>query len=555
MSAFLRKVRGFYIWIIVAFFVGSFALYSASQEDFSDIKQAQNEKDYYRNLSQHIKDPATRELLEQIYNTSEGYLGEYQNPSLPPSDGNNLEFFNQDLSNSFYVSAVSTNGHWLSGDTTGTWTASSPVCWEIQPGRCKTIAIPKTTDGTANLYISSEEIKHKPDIRNYDDAKYMWQLVEITTGWTWDLSYVDGFSIPLAMMYRGYCVGFKPNPRNFLMKQICNDLKVTETPFRGNETDNIIKAPKHYMSREITYLDDGIKAGLEALAETKQTTQYDWTYSDFSWTPSSSGVPPSLGVLTAKADKKTTCSLGTIDPKDYVFENYLNSYNVLSTNFLEPNDCVGRFRGLLAVMMNRGVVDNPADWGLSCKGQHCPYPWKYYQDTDKNKSKYNRYAMALHKWCYNTLVYAVDHDDIYEQSSSIGIQAGTTVYIYIYPMSGAPKNPNPVTFNGQYCTHVSVPEILWKTAGALWVNGGQWVNPNITGIASPWFFGLPQTFDMGFAAAPGSDWAKHRINITLDGNGGGQVNNPQDWNNSRGIVINNYNIALPADLSPVSKSH
>lgn len=536
MSAFLSKSKKLHVFSFTAFFIVSLALHATEQNENSMItlnaERVNARYSAFRNLSQMITDTDKKALYDQIYQSSELLLMEYE--AAPPAGGNNLVLLNNNPSTTFYVAVNNSNDNtqWINfiSQTFATWTSTANNNFTINPG-FNTIPLPASS-GSSRVYISTQQITggNPPDV----NSNFVWDLLEYNTGGTWDTSCVDAVGIPMALNYNGFIVGFRQYPRNFLMSQFSN----MPSPFSLGVSSNRILSPKHCVPSNTTYLDTAITEGLQALAIQNPTiTSGEFTFINFAYTPGSGSYP--LGTISANSGADTYIVGGAVTGP-------FTSFSVLATAMIEPNDASGRLTAILETMINRGIVYDSTQWGLA-GGTTLGFPWDYYVDNAlKNNNTYSQYSKIIHQWCYNAMNYGLDHDDIYNQSSSITVPVGATAYLYIPVLTGNTPSPVPQPnswdSSHRYYTTFGVPANLFTSLGLVVVNSGQWVLPDPTNASFP-CTGLPVTFNIQFTNYPNS-----HISITLDGNGGGTVNNSGDW--TGGISISGYNIAFPANLAP-----
>ena len=128
MSAFLSKSKKLYLFSFTAFFIVSLALHATEQNENSlralNAERVNARYSAFRNLSQMITDTDKKALYDQIYQSSELLLMEYE--AAPPAGGNNLVLLNNNPSTTFYVAVNNSNDNtqWINFTT-------NPPSWGV----------------------------------------------------------------------------------------------------------------------------------------------------------------------------------------------------------------------------------------------------------------------------------------------------------------------------------------------------------------------------------------------------------------------------------------
>ncbi len=536
MDRNFAKYKKFAVWSLIVLLGTNIINSAESDNNLLNQRNLILSKQTFSNLQMLQKNPDKLKLLNVPFEIYESAV------LATPVGGNSLIIENNNPSKSFYAAcqSSSSDGYWIDftsippiWDTTGTIHN-----YTIVPGY-NIIPLINTNGPSARLYISEDPLTGVPLLTDPN----IWDLMEYNTGGTWDISAVDAVGIPMALDYNGFIVGYQQYPRSFIMSQIANSLS---SPFSDGitpplPTNKIIRilSPKHCVPSDTTCVDTAISNGLNALATQNPTlTSGPYTYSSFSYDAGLITITASCLDTSFDPDSTYTCTVGGTATGPFT------SINVLSTAMTEPNDGTGRLTGLLETMIDRGVVYDSTLWGVT-GGTSIGFPWNYYQDTARNYDEFSQYSQGVHAWSYNGLNYGLDHDDIYNRSSSVTVPPGPTIFLYIPVFEGTPSPvPQPLTWPNQYYITIGIPPPVLTVLGEIVVNNGQYVLPDLNMASFP-CVGLPQSFLIQFTNYPNSN-----LSITLDGLGGGTVNNPGDWVNGGDIQISGNNIALPGGLVP-----
>lgn len=546
MKIFAIRCRKFYCGIIAGLLFGPFVLHSAEQGqnnlNSSNVAKVNKRYSEFKTLSQILKDndPEKYELIRQIYEDKELLSLEYQAP--PPAGGNNLVVLNNDPSKVLYAAAQSSIGsqEWLTDTTGGTWTSTTPVNFSINPGP-NVIQIPAGSNG--RVYFSDQQIPGTP---NPVSSNFIYDFIELTTGATWNTSNVDQVGIPLAFNYLGCIVGFRQYTREFTMAQIANSLSGTDFS-NGVGTYRILgpTIPAGSWFPDASYLVEPINTGLAALVG-KQAQSGAWTYTFNTWTPTANPPDPTnIGTLTVTSNVSDQFNMPLPATPVVPF----TTQNVLSTAMTEGGEGISgdqaRLSGIIQTMIDRGVVNNVSLWG-NPGDTVIAYPWNYFPAGNNNK-----YAKALHDWSYNGMIYALSHDDIYTQSSSLTIPADSTVYLYLPKWTGTPSgNPQPNTWPNHNVALITSSPNNYTNLGVTIVNNGQWVIPNANDQIPS--VGLPASFQIQF----GNCRPENALQVNWSATSNKWVITQESknlFNNPDGItVVNSIQINLPDGLLPVT---
>jgi hypothetical protein len=404
-------------------------------------------------------------------------------------------------------------------------------------GSSDSISLIDTEGHAARVYVFTFQPTSKP---HFLTSKQIFDFFEYTTDAVWDITAVDAVGMPMALEYKARMVGYRNIPRDFILKQFSN----LPPPFNSpgaiirDDSNNIIRAlaPKHYLPGNTSVLDNAMNVGFPKYNQlgSLSVTSGPWTYTDFSWNSSSRA-------LSAKSNgTPITIGGGT-------GANAFSSINVISTAMTEPNNAAGRFLALIETAANRGVLYNPALWGANDTtfGGVVGFPWNYYQDNASNASQYSYYSKTVHEWSINGMNYGLDHDDLYNRSSSITVALGEPATLHIWKFKDDGKTHNPTTWTSQNYLTLGIPQAIIDNLGFVYVNNKQYVIPDLRNNIPA--VGLPQLTDIQFSKRPGK-----LLNIDIVNK---KVLNPQDWVNGNGVVIDdNFHVALPPNLSPKSTS-
>ena len=558
MVAFSAINKKFCSLIITTLLVGSFTLYAVEQNqtnfESSRISQVSKRISRFQNLSLLLKDyPEKQELINSICDFETNMLALQD---MPPG-GNSLVIMNNNpASTDLYVACQDSETFQWINFTTQEW-VGSPQNYKLTTG-ANVLPLLVTSGSGARFYVSTQQVANPPPDLT---SPFIWDFLEYTTGQVWDTSAVDAIGIPMAINYNGYITGYRQYPRNWLIGTMYNSISSVppyngRVPASGNPITRIL-APKKYLSEDTTCLSNAISNGLADLAAQNSPFSYnEWTYSNFNWTPNvESDSPVNPGVFTATCTNNTTSDTETVSigvPPN----GPISSYKVLATQLEQSGDAAQlNFAGMMTVALVRGVGYDSTLWGFLSGGNPqwttgtpVAYPWKYYiTNLLKNFGQFNVYSQVVHLWSYNAMNYGTDHDDFYNQSSSMTVPANTTAYLYIPQLAGNTPNPTPLPLtwpNPAYSVTFGVPPPLFGTLGEIVVNHGQWVlpNPTLAGLPST---GLPQSFIIQFTGFPTKE-----LDITLRPDGTGTVTNASDWTEGGGITINTFNIGFPSGLYP-----
>ncbi len=394
-------------------------------------------------------------------------------------------------------------------------------------GSSDSISLINTDGHAARVYVCTFKPTGRPSLT----SKQIWDFFEYKYGAVWDISAVDAVGMPMALEYKTRTVGYRNIPRDFILNQFLH----LPPPFNSHgatirdESNNIIRvlAPKHYLPNDTNVLDQAMDLGFPKYKPSAgfSVTSGAWTYTDFSWdsgsralSAKSNGTPITIGGGTG--------------------HNAFSSINVISTGMTEPNNATGRLIALIETAINRGVLDNPALWGTNVGV--VGFPWNYYQDNASNASQYSYYSKTVHQWSVNGMNYGLDHDDLYNRSSSMVVFPREPVTLHIWTFTGG-STKTPITWpNHNYLT-LGIPPNLFDTLGIVYVNNKQYAIVDTFNIIPA--VGLPQLTDIQFSKHPGKLLNIDIVNKT--------VLNPNDWVSGINVAIDdNFNVALPANLSP-----
>ncbi len=140
--------------------------------------------------------------------------------------------------------------------------------------------------------------------------------------------------------------------------------------------------------------------------------------------------------------------------------------------------------------------------------------------------------------------YGLDHDDLYNRSSSITVPPGEPVTLHIWKFTGDSHKYKPITWpNHNYLT-LGIPQFLFDNLGFVYVNNKQYVIPDSRNTIPA--VGLPQVTDIQFSKHPGKLLKIDIVNR--------KVLNPNDWMDGLNVLIHpNFLVALPPKLRPKSK--
>ncbi|MCP4176455.1 MAG: hypothetical protein GY756_01705 [bacterium] len=440
-----------------------------------------------------------------------------------------------------YIVVKRDDNKWLDFSTKPpTWGSTSIAEKNIHKttGSRDSISLIDTDTHSANVYVCTFKPSGIPSL----SSQQIWDFFEYNTGNTWDISAVDAVGIPMCLEFKTRKSGYRNVPREFIMEKFSN----LPAPFNADgaivrdDNDKILRAlaPKHYLSSDTDCLDSAMKVGFPKFVKNSKGTTITsgpYTYSDFSWDSSNKTLSAHCGTDTIR--------IGGGSGK-----NAFSSINVISTAMTERNDSSGRLTALIETAANRGVLNDPALWGQNDKtfGGFTGFPWNYYQNNGRtaNADQYNRYSKTVHQWSVNGMNYGLDHDDLYNRSSSITVPPGEPVILHIWKFTGS-SNDEPITWLAhKHYLSLGISQKLINKLGYVYVNKKQYTIVDV--INNIPCVGLPKTTDIQFSNHPGK-----KLNVDLVSR---TVLNPQDWVNGSGVIIDdNYHIAFPANFAPISQ--
>ncbi len=430
-----------------------------------------------------------------------------------------------------FISVERNDGLWMDFTTNkwGTTTLGTNNIHETT-GSSDSISLIDTEGHAARVYVLTFQPTGKPDFLT---SKQIFDFFEYGTDAVWDISAVDAVGMPMALEYKTRIVGYRNIPRDFILNQFLN----LPPPFNSpgaiirDDSNNIVRAlaPKHYLPSNTNVLDQAMDLGFPNYNHLGSLSVKSgaFTYTDFSWDPSSRALSVNGNQITIGGGTGA---------------NAFSSKNVISTAMTEPNNAAGRLVALIETAINRGVLSNPALWGTNDTtfGGVVGFPWNYYQDNASNASQYSYYSKTVHQWSINGMNYGLDHDDLYNRSSSIVVFPADPATLHIWKFTGG-SSKTPITWPNQNYLTLGIPPGLFDTLGIVYVNNKQYAIVDTFNIIPA--VGLPQLTDIQFSKHPGK-----LLNIDIVNK---KVLNPQDWVNGSGVVIDDkFNVALPGNLSP-----
>ena len=398
-------------------------------------------------------------------------------------------------------------------------------------GSSDSISLIDTEGHAARVYVFTFKPTGRPSIT----SKRIFDFFEYTTNAVWDITAVDAVGMPMALEYKTRITGYRNIPRDFILKQFLN----LPPPFNSkgaiivnNRLDMVIVralAPKHYLPSNTKVLDKAMDLGFPKYNQLEglSINSGQFTYTDLSWDSSSRS-------LSFKGNGKLFKIGGGTGA------NAFSSIKVISTAMTEHNDASGRFTALIETAINRGVLSNPRLWGTD-KG-NTGFPWNYYHDIESSNAKqYSYYSKAVHQWSINGMSYGLDHDDLYNRSSSITVPPGEPVTLHVWKFKEDGKTYKPITWTNRNYLTLGIPQAIIDRLGIVYVNNKQYVIPDLRNIIP--CVGLPPITDIQFSKYPGKLLEIDIVNRT--------VLNPNDWVSGNEVVVqNDFLVALPPTLRP-----
>ncbi len=247
----------------------------------------------------------------------------------------------------------------------------------------------------------------------------------------WNLTAVDFFGIPFQMTDGRTVVGFNSGETR---KSIDDKLSAAYNANPGMYDNRFfgpsgnrnsyarIFSPQHFYTNIGSQWDSNINTNLDALIK---VPNFKFQYSGFVYTNLSK---PSANALSATCSDGVgiyTCNLTGITTGNVVAGTV--QFSASSSN----QEIAGKFAGMIATVINRGVLATPQYWGTN--GQ-VNVGDDYYQYWFKN-SPYNDYEAVLTSVAIDHKVYATSYEDFWHMENSLEIGPNNnSVTITIMPL-------------------------------------------------------------------------------------------------------------------------
>jgi hypothetical protein len=313
---------------------------------------------------------------------------------------------------------------------------------DLPIGQTNLLINPSCVIGGARLFVAKGTKSENFNSGAPDLATYLNIFDKIEMGYPtdskgvagWNITAVDFFGIPFQMTDGHTIVGINSGETrksidDKLLAAYNTDPNMYDNKFFGpnGNRNNFARvfSPQHFFTTIGPVWDGSIDASLDQLVK---VPNFKFQYSGFIYTNLSKSSANTLSATCSFANDQSTkydCELTGITTGNAVAGEVKYSTNA-------PNQAIAaNFAGMIATVINRGVLANPEFWGTN--GQVTSGD-AYYQNWFK-KGPFNQYEEVLTSVAIDHKIYATPYEDFWHMDNSLQIgPSNNSVTITIMPL-------------------------------------------------------------------------------------------------------------------------